>query len=198
MKILIMLGLPAEFEEKYDFLVGVDRGAYYLAEQGIEMDLALGDFDSVAEKEFSLITVYAKDIQQLPAEKDITDSEFAVNYVQQFQPSEIVLYGGLGKRMDHTLVNLKLLEKYPLLVLKDRYNKVQLYSSGNYTLDKEGYTYLSLIPLSECLISLSGVKYPLYEKRIAANDSYLTSNEILESSAELIVEGRIFVLKTKD
>ncbi len=38
-----------------DFIIGADQGALLLASNDIYFDLALGDFDSVTEKELELI-----------------------------------------------------------------------------------------------------------------------------------------------
>ena len=45
-----MSGFNPIIKDKYDgFLVGVDKGCLYLALKNIEMDVGIGDFDSVAD-----------------------------------------------------------------------------------------------------------------------------------------------------
>ena len=39
------------------YLIGADRGALYLAEGGYQVDIAVGDFDSVSESEMERITL---------------------------------------------------------------------------------------------------------------------------------------------
>ena len=40
-----------EANRDFDLFVGVDRGAFYLLKQGLPLDLAVGDFDSVSDEE---------------------------------------------------------------------------------------------------------------------------------------------------
>ena len=40
-----------ELNRDFDIFVGVDRGAFYLLKQGLPLDLAVGDFDSVSDEE---------------------------------------------------------------------------------------------------------------------------------------------------
>ena len=198
MRCVVLLGIQDTFNETYDCLVGVDRGAFYLAESGQKMDYAIGDFDSVSKDEFGLIQMYAKEIVQIPKAKDLTDSEFALAYLEEKGLTKIIIYGGLGRRFDHTLVNIKLLEKYPHTTLKDSNNKIFVVSDGTYRIEKECYKYLSFIPLSLGKISVSGVQYPLENRNISLEDTYLVSNEILNDVAEVIIEGKILVLLTND
>ena len=44
-----------------DFLLGVDRGAYFLIENGISPDMAIGDFDSVTHSQLARIKEESKE-----------------------------------------------------------------------------------------------------------------------------------------
>ena len=198
MKCLVMLGIYDTFNETYDYLVGVDRGALFLAQANREMDLAVGDFDSVNAEEFMLLQKYAKKICQIPKEKDYSDGEYAIMKVNKMGFDEIVIYGGLGKRWDHSYLNLRLLEKYPRLVLKDTQNEISLLETGKYDVDKKNYNYLSFMPISEGMITIQGVKYSLNKRKISETDTYLVSNEILEDSAQIELEGKALLFLTKD
>lgn len=83
-----------------DFTVCCD-GAYNWAKGKIEIDLVLGDFDSLKiPPEGALI---------YPAQKDKTDGEIAALYLLSKGCKEIEIYGGGGLREDHFLGNLSLL-----------------------------------------------------------------------------------------
>jgi len=198
MKCVVMLGVMDTAIEEGDFLVGVDRGAFYLAKSGKMMDLAVGDFDSVIEEEFLLIQSHTKELYQIPKEKDVTDSEYAMQLLNKMDFQEIIILGGLGKRFDHSLVNIKLLEKYKNGILKDSYNKIYLLQDGIYIIKKEAYQYLSFVPKTKGVITVKGVKYPLIEKRITPMDTYLVSNEILDEEAVVEIVGSILVFQTND
>ena len=198
MKCVVMLGVNGTFEEECDCLVGVDRGAFFLAQQHQKMDFAIGDFDSVTEEEFLFIQEYAKEIFVIPREKDFSDSEYALMKLNEMDFSEIIIYGGLGKRWDHSYLNLRLLKKYPQAVLKDGYNEISMIETGHYTIEKKNFRYLSLMPICEGMITIQGVRYPLNKRKISANDTYLVSNEILDDYAQISLEGRALLFLTKD
>lgn len=58
---------------------------------------------------------------------------------------EIVLYGALSGRIDHTFANIRLLMyRYPHLVLLDDRQKITLLSKGEHVIKKHIHMYLSL------------------------------------------------------
>ena len=82
----IILAAPKETEIKPliqsdGFVIGVDGGAKIALEESIQLDLALGDFDSVNHFEHLEIKKHAKKIDTFPSEKDDTDAELALLYV---------------------------------------------------------------------------------------------------------------------
>ena len=82
MKILIVAGLPDFIpNESFDKYIGVDRGSLFLVEKGYQLALAIGDFDSVSKIELEKISVSTDRLIKLPAEKDLTDLEAALDFV---------------------------------------------------------------------------------------------------------------------
>ena len=61
-----------KYDLKDKFVVGIDKGAYLATINNIELDLAVGDFDSVTLEE--LKTINAKKIIKLNPIKDETDT----------------------------------------------------------------------------------------------------------------------------
>ena len=61
-----------------DVYVGVDAGCLFLLKQGLELSLAVGDFDSVEPEEFQSIQSAAHEIRTSVAEKNDTDLELAI------------------------------------------------------------------------------------------------------------------------
>lgn len=105
-------------------LIGVDRGALYLIEAGLELDHAVGDFDSVSQEEFALIQAKSRSIHRSPAEKDDTDMELAlVMAMEQTDPANTnyYLFGAITSkegRLDHLIANL-------WLVYQPRFQAIQ-------------------------------------------------------------------------
>ena len=89
-----------------DLVIGADQGALYLAEHEISFDVALGDFDSISESEFNIITSFAKEVVTHPEKKDFTDTYLAIQEALKRGADDIVIIGGLGARFDHSYANV--------------------------------------------------------------------------------------------
>ena len=91
---------------EFDYVVAVDGGLRSLEQIGRKADLAMGDFDSYGSVPHGLRTV------QFPPEKDESDMELAFIRAKRLKFTDVVVFGGLGGRLDHTLANLTLFAKY--------------------------------------------------------------------------------------
>ena len=180
--------------------IGVDKGALTLARNGKRMLLAIGDFDSVEESDLAYIKEYSDTLIQLNPIKDDTDSEAAVMYAIQNGYQKIHLYGGLGGRLDHAMINLRLVSRFPETVyLYDQNNLIYSLAEGVHSIDKRDYTYISFFTEDEATISLEGFKYPLDKQQLTNKDTYTTSNEILEDKGIITVHaGKVTVIQSKD
>lgn len=180
--------------------IGVDKGALTLARNGKRMLLAIGDFDSVEESDLAYIKEYSDTLLQLNPIKDDTDSEAAVMYAIEKGYQKIHLYGGLGGRLDHAMINLRLVSRFPETVyLHDQNNFIYSLAEGVHSIDKRDYTYISFFTEDKATISLEGFKYPLDKQQLTNKDTYTTSNEILEDRGIVTVHaGKVMVIQSKD
>lgn len=180
--------------------IGVDKGALTLVRNGKRMLLAIGDFDSVEESDLAYIKEYSDTLIQLNPIKDDTDSEAAVMYAIENGYHKIHLYGGLGGRLDHAMINLRLVSRFPETVyLYDQNNLIYSLAEGVHSIDKHDYTYISFFTEDEATISLEGFKYPLDKQQLTNKDTYTTSNEILEDKGIITVHaGKVTVIQSKD
>ena len=180
--------------------IGVDKGALTLARNGKRMLLAIGDFDSVEESDLAYIKEYSDTLIQLNPIKDDTDSEAAVMYAIENGYHKIHLYGGLGGRLDHAMINLRLVSRFPeTIYLHDQNNFIFSLGEGVHSIDKRDYAYISFFTEDEATISLEGFKYPLDKQQLTNKDTYTTSNEILEDKGIITVHaGKVTVIQSKD
>ena len=180
--------------------IGVDKGALTLARNGKRMLLAIGDFDSVEESDLAYIKEYSDTLLQLNTIKDDTDGEAAVMYAIGKGYQKIHLYGGLGGRVDHAMINLRLVSRFPETVyLHDQNNFIYSLAEGVHSIDKRDYTYISFFTEDKATISLEGLKYPLDKQQLTNKDTYTTSNEILEDRGIVTVHaGKVTVIQSKD
>lgn len=191
--------------EEYSFIIAADKGYKYAFQLGISPDLIIGDFDTATSP--ALIEKQSKLII-LPTEKDMTDTEAALDIAATKQPSSITILGGLGGRFDHTMGNISLLSKYDLPIkIKDEKNSVTMLRPGRYFVAKDEYQYISLVPFTPSVsgLSISGVKYTLENADLTHDNTLGISNEITGTSSmaspscEVSFEtGKLLVCQSND
>lgn len=179
--------------------IGADKGALFLAGQGIRMRFAVGDFDSVEEKDLAMIREYADEVIRLNPVKNDSDSESAVRHCLACGYRKIIVCGPFGGRIDHAYVNLRLASLFPGTVeLRDSRNRVICCGEGKWEFGSS-YRYISFFADPEAEVTLKGMKYPLQHTLLTADDIYTLSNEITGDIGEIIVHrGRIIVMQCRD
>ena len=178
-------------DRKVNRWIGVDRGAYYLIEHGIIPDVIVGDFDSVSEEEYASISQVVPHVELFQAEKDDTDTDLALMRALDFEPSEVLLTGATGGRLDHHEAALRSLYRmqmtYPHIQFKiiDSHNELQFLLPGRHELKKTQHSYLSFFAYGESVydVTLRGVKYETTDEKIDLATSRFTSNEIISDNA---------------
>jgi len=190
--------------KKSDFVIGVDWAAYWLIEQKIMPDLAIGDFDSTTEEEMIVIKNNCKNIKIFETKKDFTDTELAVGEAIKLNPKEVTIYGATGTRMDHTLANIflldKFLEKSIFASIRDKNNEIYLVDNKLILKKDINYPFVSVIPITDlATVSLSGFEYELDHKVIKRGEAIGVSNEIVGESGEIVVQkGKVVVVRSRD
>ena len=99
-----------------------------------------------------------------------TDTELAWRLASSRNPEQILNPGALGTRFDHSLANVHLLRtalrQGVSASIMDEHNCIQLASEGIFNLINKGFTYISLLPLTERVTGITrpmGFQYPLHE-----------------------------------
>lgn len=207
MKVLIAAGMPMDKPELiYDKVIGVDRGNIHLIEHGIVPDVSVGDFDSVNADEFKKISSLTKKLIQLPAEKDETDLEVALDYaITHFPEAKIEILGALGGRLDHHLANVYLptTEKYRAfssqISMLDQQNEVLYLSPGKHELiKKSGKKYIGFVQINTGRsLEIQGAKYPLKAEDNFA-DIYGSNEFISDKMTVSFDKGMVMVVYTSD
>lgn len=206
-KISIMLGgvFPKELPLS-NLWCGVDRGALYLLDKGINPLLSCGDFDSINSEQRKEVEQKSKYFRVKHSE-DLTDADFALENILELFDSveEIDIYGATGRRLDHFFGNILLLnnEKYNNVKVKiiDDNNIITIAHSGQNIFEKiEGYKYFSLVPIYEdTKMSIKNSKYEVENLVLTLNRPNATSNEFAnEKAIELEVSSNVLVIYSKD
>ncbi len=190
--------------EGADLIICADGGASHLRRFRVRPHILLGDFDSISQEDYAFFRDSEAEIVTFPVEKDMTDAEIAVDLAIERGSRVIVIIGGLGTRLDHSVGNLFLLKKMMECdvrgILANEYNEVTLIKDG-ITLQREPGVKISLLPLSEKVsgVTTRGLYYPLENATIEMGSTWGVSNEFEGDTAEVTVkEGLMLVIKSRD
>lgn len=197
------LSLPAN-----GIKVGVDYGAFRLASLGQKFDYAIGDFDSVTPNELLEIAHYARQMIFLPHQKDVTDTEAAVEYLTNRGFDMFEIHDALGGRIDHTIANIRLMQRLSQrslkIVLYGKKQKLTVLSPGVHTLRREQwpFKYVSFFACTEEVKSLtiSNLLYEVEGQDLKREDIYAISNEWVEGKIARLSfdEGNLLVINDED
>ena len=152
-------------KEKDDLLICADAGYSYVKDMNIDVDLLVGDFDSLNSVP-SDINIY-----KLPKEKDETDLYIAIEEGIKKGYQEFYIYGALGGRIEHSFANIQILSKLAKQNIKakliDQNTVVEVLTEGVHIYSKEMIGYFSLFSLSEkSVITIENLKYELNKQEL--------------------------------
>lgn len=208
--VLVCNGSICDYNEikKYisnnDYIISVDGGAGHLRRMGIAPNVLIGDFDSANSEDLQYFIDLGINKLKFPAEKDMTDSELAIEKAVEMGADELLFIGAMGSRVDHSLANLLLLKKCLDIGIKacilDENNQIYMFKS-TFTMPKQDGYKLSLIPISAKVTGVTtfGLKYKLNNATMHLGTSWGVSNEFIEDEATVkIGEGILMVCVSRD
>lgn len=178
-------------------VIAADGGARHAQTLNCKVDLWVGDFDSSEGLNLDVPR------QAFPADKNLTDTELAVDIAKEHGIKQIVFIGAFGGRFDHSaallLGSLRLAEEgldvmltsgnewgWPLL---PRQPKRLCESTG---------MLLSIVACSELFgLNISGVRWPLHQANVSLGSGWTISNEIQDQEVVISLrQGRALVICT--
>ncbi len=208
MKTYLITGGPCHLKKndlsvaKDDLIIAADAGLVTARALGLSPAVVIGDYDSLGhapdvDPEVEVITA--------PAEKDLTDTQLAVELAVERGATDIVILGGLGGRLDHTLSNLAILEdlldRRIHATIEDGHNRVRILRNDSTILPHSNYTYISLLSLDPICkgVEIDGVKYPLKKGKLTRSHQYAVSNEITGNCCFIAVrKGALLIVESRD
>lgn len=197
-------GLVKNYLQGAELVLCVDSGARHCRELHVTPDYLIGDFDSISEDDFSALAEASVPIIRFPSEKDMTDSELAIQTACDKGCKSIILLGAVGSRLDHSLSNIFLLRKMADLnvegMIVNEHNEVILINKS-ITLEREEGMFVTLLPLAGSAkgVTTAGLYYPLVDATLEVGSSWGVSNKFVADSATVTVkEGYLLVIKSRD
>lgn len=192
MKIVVVLAagpdVPAVRLPPGATVIGADGGAGL----GVPVDLAVGDFDSIAPEALAGIAR----VERHPVDKDATDLELALAAALREEPDRILVVGSAAGRLDHLLGSL-------LLLASEAYVGVQVDAQlgpaavhvvrGTRTFAGEAGELVSLFALHGAArgVVTEGLVYPLRDETLEPGPSRGTSNVFAATEARVSVASGV-------
>jgi len=187
----------AELIKSYDVVIAADGGANHCHAMKIKPDLIVGDLDSITpkvKKSFTKIKTL-----KYASEKDETDLELSIHAALTYNPSQMTLFAASGDRLDHTLTNLYLLQRYPLKLFMETEREVLFVISKSTYIDcHEGQT-LSLLPLGLPAkgVTTKGLKWELKNATLDNNCLSVSNVSLFEQVHISIKKGALLCCLNK-
>jgi thiamine pyrophosphokinase len=175
-------------------VVAADGGAALATELDLEVDLLVGDLDSVSAEVLAGI----EQVERHPAAKDATDLELALAAALRLEPERILVLGSAAGRLDHVLGGL-------LLLAADAYAGVQVDAQlgtaavhvirGERRLYGESGELISLLAAggSASGIVTDGLVYPLCGETLEPGSTRGVSNVFVVPEATIRVERGVLL-----
>jgi thiamine pyrophosphokinase len=173
-------------------IICADGGARHAYRIGVVPDLIIGDLDSLDGEMQSHFVRRGSRIMRYPRAKDETDTKLALEMAFLTAPDEILVFGAIGARLDHTLANLSL-----LILAADRGIHVRLVDEwcevfavkGTEVIAGEPGQTVSLLPLGSDVtgITLEGFEYPLADATMTIARPYGISNRLVSAAGRIAV-----------
>jgi len=172
------------------FVICADGGVNAALLNDVTPNLIIGDFDSVKGNLPENVETI-----KLQIEKDDTDMMAAIRVGLLRGYREFILLGALGGRFDHSFANLCALQYLASQGCKaeiiSQGCRIFLLNGGRLTLKKLKGSTVSVFPfgMASCTVSYSGLKYPLTEARLSADNPLGVSNKIITEDAQIILHS---------
>ncbi len=207
-----------------DLIIAADSGYKTAKEMGIDPTVLIGDMDSLGRTPDD----GGMEIIKLPVEKDVTDTQAAVELAIERGADGIYIIGGIGSRLDHTISAMSILERIECLFsaplgrrrrffgltkqaksakmvdayITNGYNRVRYIRNNSIIIPRSPhFRYLSLISADEIVkgVTVEGCKYPLSNATLWRREQFAVSNEISGNCAFVSVnKGGLYIIESYD
>lgn len=196
--------LLKEYIKDDDYIVGVDKGCNILREIEATPNIILGDFDSIDKEVLNYYKDKGVKIEKFNPEKDYTDTDLGYIKALEVNPSEIILFGATGSRIDHMLGNIGILlkglrENIKVTIVDDN-NRMYAVNKSS-LVKKEKGCVISFHALSDVVknLTIKNGKYPLNNYDMTLLEPRAICNEFLDDDIYIEFDsGIILILYTKD
>lgn len=181
-------------------VIGADGGALHAEMLGLELDLTIGDFDSLSPETLSELAAQGVEVRRFPAEKNETDLELALIAAVERGADHIVVLGATGGRLDMTLASILLLSHLALVntrteIWVEMQTTWLMRPPGGEIRGQEGDT-ISLLPIGgdSLGVKTENLVYPLKEETLVFGPARGVSNVMSADLAHVSFETGLLLM----
>ena len=187
-----VLSIESNFEE----IIAVDSGIEHLLNLSLNPNTLIGDLDSISKKSLDEVKKNGVKILAFNSNKDQTDFELALNYLEEAEKSKVYIIGGESGEIDH------LISIFLLIPSKSFFeNIIWLYGDKRIIfrqkleLNIKKLTKFSIIPLSDLTnLSIYGAEWNLDNKDIQFGETLTLRNSTNEEQLNIRCDKGVFAL----
>ena len=179
-------------------VIAADGGLEHAHALGLDVGLAVGDFDSASPAAVSAAQEQGVRVERHAADKDATDLELALDAALTAAPARVLVLAGVGERLDHLLSALHVLgsPRYAAVEVDGRVGAAHVHVIR----DERALTgvpgeVISLFALHGPAegVSTEGLEYPLAGETLEPGSSRGVSNRFAAEAARVRVERGILL-----
>ena len=187
-----VLSIESNFEE----IIAVDSGIEHLLNLSLNPNTLIGDLDSISKKSLDEVKKNGVKILAFNSNKDQTDFELALNYLEETEKSKVYIIGGESGEIDH------LISIFLLIPSKSFFeNIIWLYGDKRIIfrqkleLNIKKLTKFSVIPLTDLTnLSIDGAEWNLDNKDIQFGETLTLRNSTNEEQLNIRCDKGVFAL----
>ena len=182
-----------------DIVICADGGADNVKKIGIVPDYIIGDLDSASKSSIEFFKDKSKIIKDDNPDK--TDLELALSLAETLNPSEILIIGAIGDRIDHTLANIMCLDKIKTDIkaeIIDYKNTIQLVKN-HIEINGEKDDIISVVPITDVdNLSYTGLKWNV--KNLDTGIGWFgISNKLTDGKAVIdFSKGKVLIIRVRE
>jgi thiamine pyrophosphokinase len=173
-----------------------DGGADTALKFGLTPCAVLGDMDSISTSAYRQLKAAGSDFIVFSADKDKTDTELLLEYLTDKNYAKIILFAATGYRIDQTLINIQLLQKFPNARIINA--KEEMFCiDREFTINNKSGCRISFIALNSVVkdFSLKGFRYEVDSILLKQASSLTISNVVTSDSARVSFStGNVLVI----
>lgn len=182
-------------------IIALDGAANELFNIGVIPQILIGDLDSINENTLSIIRNSNSIIYHI-ANQNLTDLDKGIKFCDYQFGEKINIYNAIGGRLDHTLINLRMLKKYWKLdreiSIFDDNSIIRYIQNKKITLHGNIGDSIAIMAFTKATINSKGLKYDMQKYRLKFAYQESTSNSLASNSAIIEITGNALLIVSEN